>query len=708
MSDIKQNLFKLKSKYSPAWDQIQAISECMKYLKEGHKYQTLWWVTWSWKTFTMANIIEKMNKPTLIIAHNKTLAAQLAQEFKEFFPENAVHYFVSYYDYYQPEAYIAKTDTYIEKEATINEEIDRLRHAATQDLLTRKDVIIVASVSCIYGIWDISLYTEQIFDIKVWNEYPLEELLKNLVAIQYKRAHSDFKPWNFQVMWDVLEIFPSSSETIYTIEFWWNEVSQITTRNYLTGEIYEYHQSITIFPAKHTVTTKDRIEKIIPEIKQELEERLKYFQEELWDVLKYERLKTKVEYDIEMMQEVGYVNWIENYSRYLDWRKSWQASATLMDYFWDDYMVFIDESHMTISQIGWMYAWDRARKTNLVENGFRLPSAMDNRPLKFDEFESKLKQVICVSATPSKYEIEKSCDMPELFYSFDSIKWEIWNSSSTCRIIPQVIRPTWLLDPVIINRPMEFMIDDIMKNISDVIDSWEKMLITTITKRSSEELSEYLLENWIKVKYLHSEIETLERIEILKQLREWTIDVIVWVNLLREWLDLPEVSKLAILDADKQWFLRSESALIQIIGRAARNVNWTVYMYSEKLKTFDKTKFLQEIYWLYRIDNWKLCNEEWIIISEAMRKAIALTNFRRKIQKEFNTKNWIIPQTIFSEIKSMWIKPKTKDYAILDKQSLHKEISKLELEMDIAAANMNYEKAAEIRDILIELKRGKR
>ena len=384
---MSDKLFSLQSKYKPSPDQANAITQICDFIDKGHKFQTLWWVTWSGKTFTMANVIQNINKPTLIIAHNKTLAAQLAQEFKEFFPNNAVHYFVSYYDYYQPEAYVSKTDTYIEKEATINEEIDRLRHAATQDLLTRKDVIIVASVSCIYGIGDIALYTEQVFDIKVGENYAMEDLLKKLVSMQYRRAASDFKPGNFLVMWDVLEIYPASSETVITVEFWWEEVSQITSRNYLTGEIYEYHKEVTIFPAKHTVTTKDTIEKIIPDIKAELEERLAYFQS-VGDVLKYERLKTKVEYDLEMMQEVGYVNGIENYSRYLDGRESGAPPATLMDYFWNDYLTLVDESHMTFSQIGWMHAGDRARKVNLVENGFRLPSAMDNRPLKFDEFDS--------------------------------------------------------------------------------------------------------------------------------------------------------------------------------------------------------------------------------------------------------------------------------------------------------------------------------
>jgi len=704
---MSEKLFDLKSKYKPSPDQQNAIDKLTSYINKWHNFQTLWWVTWSGKTFTMANMIKEINKPTLIIAHNKTLAAQLAQEFKEFFPNNAVHYFVSYYDYYQPEAYVAKTDTYIEKEATINEEIDRLRHAATQDLLTRKDVVIVASVSCIYGIGDISLYTEQVFDIEVWKEYVMEDLLKRLVNLQYRRSASDFKPGQFMVMGDVLEIFPASQETVFTIEFWWDEVSQITSRNYLTWEIYEYHREVTIFPAKHTVTTKDRIEEIVPEIKKELDERLEFFQS-TWEVVKFERLKAKVEYDIEMMMEVGYVNGIENYSRYLDGRKPWDSPATLMDYFWDDYLMLVDESHMTFSQIGWMYAWDRARKTNLVENWFRLPSAMDNRPLKFDEFENKIKNVVAVSATPGKYDIQRSCNNPDVFYEFDPIKDWVWKDSEDIRIVPQMMRPTWLLDPEIVLKPMEYMVDDIMKNISDVVEKNERLLITTITKRSSEELTDYLLSNGIKVKYLHSEIDTLERLETLKELREWKIDVIVWVNLLREWLDLPEVSKICILDADKQGFLRSESSLIQIIWRAARNQNGRVYMYSEQLKKFDPAKYEQEEDWLYRIDKAKLCNDDWLVVSEAMRKAINLTYYRRNLQKEYNEKNWITPKTVYSQIKDMWLNTNKKDYSKVDKKSITKEISRLELEMDIAAANMEYEKAAEIRDQILELKKAKK
>jgi len=731
---MTEKIFKLKSKYSPAWDQEEAIEACNKYLDKWHKWQTLWWVTWSWKTFTMANLIEKQNKPTLVIAHNKTLAAQLAQEFWEFFPDAAVHYFVSYYDYYQPEAYVSKTDTYIEKEATINEEIDRLRHAATQSLLQRKDVIIIASVSCIYGIWDIRMYVEQIFNLKVGQVIPIEDILKKLVLVQYKRAWADFKPWNFQVMWDLLEIYSPSQETVYSLEFWWDEISQISRRNYLTWEVYEYLDEIKIFPAKHTVSSKDKIAEIIPQIKAELEDRLDTF-ELSWDAVKIERLKTKVEYDLEMLEEVGYVNWVENYSRYLDWRNPWDPAQTLMDYFGDDFLTLIDESHMTIPQIGWMYAWDRARKQNLIDNGFRLPSAFDNRPLQFDEFEAKLNQVVAVSATPNIFEIRASENNPVIFwdekwkkinkeeidkqnlifkktskfYNFEPTRDWKWKHSENCRIIPQVIRPTWLLDPEIELKPMEFMVDDIMANLKIVIDKNQRMLITTITKRSSEELTDYLLENWISVKYLHSEVETLERLEILKELREWQIDVIVWVNLLREWLDLPEVSKIAILDADKQGFLRSESALIQIIWRAARNAEWKVTMYVEQRKNDIEWEFEENrLLWqkIKRVDKWRFINEDNLIISNAMKKAIELNYYRRWIQQEYNKKNWIIPKTVYSSIKEVAVKNIKRDYSIQNEKEVKKTISTLELEMDIASANMEYEKAAEIRDEILRLKKG--
>ena len=709
---MTEQIFKLKSKYKPSPDQQKAIDELVKNIWEWKDFQTLWWVTWSWKTFTMANVIQKLQKPTLIIAHNKTLAAQLALEFKEFFPENSVHYFVSYYDYYQPEAYVSKTDSYIEKEATINEEIDRLRHAATQDLLTRRDVIIVASVSCIYGIWDIEEYKDQVFSLEVWKNYEMEEILKKLITIQYKRAWADFKSGNFQVLWDVLEIFPASSEYIYTIEFWWNEISQITLRNHLTWEIYEYLQEIDIFPAKHTVSSKATIERIVPEIKKELEERLKFF-ESIWDVLKHERLKAKVEYDLEMMQEVGYVNWIENYSRYIDGREEWKPGYTLIDYFPKDFLTFVDESHMSFSQIWWMYAWDRSRKENLVEHWFRLPSALDNRPLRFEEFEAKMNKVIAVSATPAKYEIEKSSVSPERFFSYDPRKDWVWVADENNRIIPQIMRPTWLLDPEIIIKPMEFMVDDIMKNISEVVEKNERLLVTTVTKRSSEELTEFLLDNWVKVKYLHSEVDTLDRLEILKELRQWKIDVIVWVNLLREWLDLPEVSKICILDADKQWFLRSESSLIQIIWRAARNQNWKVYMYVEQVtlwweKWVDLEKLPLEYDGLYRLDKAKLLNNDWFVISEAMRKSINMTYYRRNLQQKYNEEHGITPKTVFSEIKDIWIKSKDEKNWKKERYSVEKDLKRLELEMDLAASNMEFEKAAEIRDLIIELKKWKK
>ena len=726
-------MFKLKSKYSPTWDQPKAIESITNYLNNKNKFQTLWWVTWSWKTFVMANIIEKVKKPTLIIAHNKTLAAQLALEFKDFFPESAVHYFVSYYDYYQPEAYAVKTDTYIEKEATINEEIDRLRHAATQDLIKRKDVIIVASVSCIYWVWDIRAYQDAIFKLKVWEIYSIEVLIKTLILLQYKRAWWDFKPWMFQVMWDLLEIFSSSQESVYSIEFFWDEIDRITRRNYLTWEVYEILQEVDIFPAKHTVTTKEQINQIIPLIKSELEERLEYFKE-IWDLLKYERLKTKVEYDIEMMQEVGYVNGIENYSKYLDERKTWEPPYTLIDYFGDDFLCFVDESHMTISQIWWMYAWDRARKENLVNHWFRLPSALDHRPLRFEEFENKIPQMVLVSATPWKYDIEKSSTYPDKFFEFNPINDWAWQDSKENRIVPLVIRPTWLLDPLIELRTMNYMVDDVLKNINECVENNEKMLITTLTKRSSEELTDYLLENWVKVRYLHSEIETLDRIDILRDLRLWKIDVIVWVNLLREWLDLPEVTKIAILDADKQWFLRSTSALIQIIWRAARNSKWKVYMYSEEVKSYkwEKLTFLKESNefvldnkeklapndylltenWdkipLFKFDEWKYFTQDKIFVSNAMKSSINLTNYRRNLQNNYNIKNNITPTTVYSEIKEIWIKTKNKDYALISEKDLEKELKKLEFEMWVAAANQEYELAADLRDMIIELKRGKK
>ena len=603
----------------------------------------------------MANIIAKLDRPALIIAHNKTLAAQLAQEFKEFFPNNAVHYFVSYYDYYQPEAYIVKTDTYIEKEATINEEIDRLRHAATESLLSRRDVIIVASVSCIYSLGDVSEYIGQVLEVETKKTYVFEDLIDNLVRLQFRRSTYDFGPGMFQIMGDTIDIFPSSSETIWSLEFFGNELDRISRRNHFTGEVYENAEKIRIFPAKHTIAAAGKIEEILPRIKEELTSRLKVFTDS-GDLVKAERLKTKVEYDLEMMAEVGYVNGIENYSMYISGRSPGDTPSTLLDFFPDDFLTFIDESHMTIPQIGGMYAGDHARKVNLIENGFRLPTAFENRPLRFGEFESKTKQVVCVSATPSAYELEHSNTIAE-----------------------QVIRPTGLLDPKIEIEDMKYVVDSLMKHISEVKKRGERALITTLTKKSSEELAEFLASNGVKVAYLHSEVETLDRLEILKNLRIGKTEVIVGVNLLREGLDLPEVSFIGILDAEKQGFLRSTPSLLQIIGRAARNANGLVVMYAREK-----------------------------IISDSMKKAIDITNGRREIQQAYNEKHGITPTTVYSTIKDMGI-PKKRDYSLHEEgENLDKRIARLELEMDVAAANLDFELAAELRDAIIEMKKGKK
>jgi excinuclease ABC subunit B len=641
--------FKLIAPYKTIIPQQNTINSILDSLKKQNKYQTVLWVTWSGKTFIMANIIESLQKPTLIIAHNKTLAAQLASEFKEFFPNNAVHYFVSYYDYYQPEAFVKKTNTYIEKEATINEEIDRLRHAATESLLSRKDVIIVASVSCIYWIWEVKDYLENTIKFEVNKIYKTEDIIKKLVDLQFKRTNYDFKPWMFRVQWDIIEIFPSSEEFVWVLDFFNNKLEKILKKSYLLNNILEERDSITIFPAKHTITTDQVIKNIVPKIKNELEKRIKFFKKNNM-LIEAERLKTKVEYDIEMMQETWYVNWIENYSMYLSWRKEWQSPSTLIDFFQKDFLTFIDESHITISQIGWMHAWDRSRKESLINAWFRLPSAFENRPLRFNEFLEKINQTIFVSATPKEFELKNSKVVAE-----------------------QIIRPTWLLDPQIIVNDMKFAVDDITNNIAIVKKRWEKILVVTLTKKSSEQLTEYFISNWIKASYLHSEIDTLERLEILKNLRTWKTDVLVWVNLLREWLDLPEVSLICIIDAEKQWFLRSTNSLLQIIWRASRNVNWNIIMYSYNKK-----------------------------VSKSMKEVIDITNKRRVLQEEYNKKNNITPTTIYSKIKDFWIWNKNLN----EKKSINYklEIKKLELEMDVAAANLDFEKAAQIRDLIIELK----
>ena len=647
------SIFRLESKYSPTGDQPHAIATLLESLDAGNQFQTLLGVTGSGKTFTMANIISRLQRPALILAHNKTLAAQLAQEFKEFFPDNAVHYFVSYYDYYQPEAFVVKSGAYIEKEATINEEIDRLRHAATESLLTRKDVIIVASVSCIYGIGEADEYEKQCLRFKVGEDYPLEAVLAALVNLQFKRSTADFKPGMFHVLGDTLEIWPSSSEEIYRLEFFGDTLEHIARTEYLTHRVFEYRDEIIVFPAKHFVTSKSIIDEVIPRIKAEMEGQVEYFKN-AGKLVEAERIQMRVEYDMEMLTEVGFVNGIENYSMYLSNRNPGDSPSTLLDFFPKDYLMFVDESHMTIPQIGGMYAWDRARKENLVNYGFRLPSALENRPLKFDEFEKKSGQTIFVSATPGKYE-----------YAQDSV------------IAEQIIRPTGLIDPPITIEDMEYMVDSLMRNITQAIDRGERSIITTITKKSSEDLAQYLSENGMKVRYLHSEIETLERLEILRDFRMGVIDVVVGVNLLREWLDLPETSFIGILDAEKIGFLRSKTSLLQIIGRAARNINGHVIMYSHGKK-----------------------------MSIAMTEAIEETMRRREVQMAYNTKHSITPRTIISSIKEIGIPSKKKDaFDGGHIANIWVYIKRLELEMDVASANLDFERAAEIRDELLAVRK---
>ncbi len=645
--------FHLHSPYSPAGDQPKAIQELLDGLKNGASQETLLWVTGSGKTFTMANIIETLQRPALILAHNKTLAAQLAQEFKEFFPENAVHYFVSYYDYYQPEAYVVKTWSYIEKEATINEEIDRLRHAATESLLTRKDVIIVASVSCIYGIGEVSEYEKQCLKFRVWENYTIEAIISSLVNLQFRRSTADFKGGMFHVLGDMLEIWPSSSEEILRLEFFGDTLERITKTEHLTHRVTEEKKEVVVFPAKHFVTSKSMVDAIMPKVKQELENQIAYFQS-MGKLVEAERIKMRVEYDMEMLAEVGYVNGIENYSMYLSGRIPWLPPSTLIDFFPENHLTFIDESHITIPQIRGMYAGDRARKENLVGYGFRLPSALENRPLRFEEFEKKLTDTIYVSATPGPYEYEHSTVIAE-----------------------QVIRPTGLLDPHISVEDMEYMVDSLMRHIALARSRGERAIITTITKKSSEDLARYLAENGLKVRYLHSEIETLERLEILRDYRMGVIDVIVGVNLMREWLDLPETSFIGILDAEKIGFLRSKTSLLQIIGRASRNVNGYVVMYSHGKKE-----------------------------SIAMTDAIAETNRRRKVQEDYNIKHGITPKTIISSIKEIGIPSKRKDaFDGGHIANVEVYIKRLELEMDVAAANLDYERAAEIRDELMSARK---
>ncbi len=667
---MENKLFKLKSDFDPSGDQPEAIAKLERGLLAGLKHQTLLGVTGSGKTFTMAKIIEKVQKPTLIISHNKTLAAQLYAEFKEFFPENAVHYFVSYYDYYQPEAYIARTDTYIEKDADVNEEIDRLRNAATSALFSRTDTVIIASVSCIYGLGNPEEYQNLSINLKVGEERSRDRLLRLLADVQYERNDKSLERGKFRVRGDILDIQPSYEEFAYRIEFFGNEIDKIKLVNPLTGEILNSLNELEIFPAKHFVTTKELIVEASRKIQAELEARVKQFESE-GKLLEAQRLSQRTNYDLEMLNELGYCSGIENYSRFLSNREEGSEPATLLDYFPEDFLLLIDESHMTIPQIRGMYNGDRARKQNLVDFGFRLPSALDNRPLKFHEFEKHVKQAIYVSATPAEYELVHSTE--------NQVKTSAEFYEARRRgvdfpaVAEQVIRPTGLTDPTIEVRPTEGQIDDLIKEIRAATAKKQRVIITTLTKRMSEELSQYLAEMGIKVKYIHSDIHTLERPEILRDLRLGVYDVIVGINLLREGIDLPEVSLVAILDADKEGFLRGEQALIQTIGRAARHQDGRVIMYGDK-------------------------------ITGSMQRAIDETERRRKIQLQYNIDHGITPQGIKKAIKDIvHAKHEEKeapefDITKIPAEELGRLVKDLERKMDLAAKNLEFERAAELRD----------
>ncbi len=647
--------FKIKSDYSPTGDQPAAIAALSENLGNEVKEQTLLGVTGSGKTFTMANVVVNMQRPTLVMCHNKTLAAQLYSEFKQFFPDNAVHYFVSYFDYYQPEAYIARSDTYIEKDSQINEEIDRLRHAATSSLLSRRDVLIVASVSCIYGIGSVEDYNELSVKIKAGETRKRDKLLRHLTDIQYQRNDTDFHRGTFRVRGDVVDIFPAGEEMAYRIEFFGDVIERITKIDPLTGEIAEQLKNLKVYPGSHYVTPERKLKSALSRIQSELEERTKYFNDN-GKLLEAQRLNQRTKFDLEMLEETGFVKGIENYSRYLTNREPGEQPATLMDYFPDDYLLFIDESHMTIPQVRGMYNGDRARKEVLVEHGFRLPSALDNRPLTFTEFERHINKVVYVSATPAEYELSHSSEP-----------------------IQQIIRPTGLVDPQIEVRPVTHQVDDLMAEIRSAVSDHHRVLVTTLTKRMAEDLSEYLKELGIKVAYLHSDVDTLDRTDILRDLRLGVYDVVVGINLLREGLDLPEVSLVAILDADKEGFLRSEQSLVQTIGRAARHERGRVIMYADK-------------------------------VTGSMQRAIDETNRRRKIQEEHNKKHGITPAGIAKNIdKGMRPDLPDSEKPKLDLKKIPRDeykhlIRDLTSQMDMAAANLQFERAAELRDFINEIK----
>lgn len=650
--------FELVSPYEPTGDQPQAIEELVQGFKEGNQFQTLLGVTGSGKTFTMANVIKQLNKPTLVLAHNKTLAAQLYSEFKEFFPHNAVEYFVSYYDYYQPEAYVASTDTYIAKDSSINDDIDKMRHSATAALIDRKDVIVVSSVSCIYGIGDPDEYRNQMLSFRVGMIKDRDMVIDELTDIQYSRNDMDFQRGTFRVRGDVLEIMPVSTfEDGIRIEFFGDEIDRICEFDPLTGEVRRSLNFTCIFPASHYVVGQEKLNKALTRIEAELADRVRYFKSQD-KLIEAQRIEERTNFDIEMMRETGFCSGIENYSGPLSGRETGETPSTLLDFFGDDFLLIVDESHITIPQVGGMYAGDRSRKMNLVDYGFRLPSALDNRPLNFEEFESKLDQVMFVSATPSKYEEEHEMKRVE-----------------------QIIRPTGLLDPPVEVRPVEGQIDDLLTEVFKETEKGNKVLVTTLTKRMAEDLTDYMRENGVKVKYLHSDIDTMERVEIVRDLRMGVFDVLVGINLLREGLDIPEITLVAILDADKEGFLRSETSLVQTIGRAARNSDGHVIMYADS-------------------------------ITRSMKYALDETARRREIQDAYNKEHGITPKTIVKEIRDLISNevaedvPRNdkKDIESMTRKELEAEIKKLTKNMNIAAADLNFEAAAELRDRIRELK----
>lgn len=649
--------FKLHSEYQPTGDQPQAIEALVKGFKEGNQMQTLLGVTGSGKTFTMANVIAQLNKPTLILAHNKTLAAQLYSEFKEFFPENAVEYFVSYYDYYQPEAYVPSTDTYIEKDSSINDEIDKLRHSATAALIERKDVIVVSSVSCIYGIGNKEDYANMMLSLRPGMMREMDEVIDRLIDIQYVRSEMDFRRGTFRVRGDVLEILPVSTfEDAIRIEFFGDEIDRIVEFDPLTGQVKRSMNFVAIFPASHYVVAKDKLERALVTIKEELEKQVAYFKEND-KLLEAQRISERTNFDIEMLRETGVCSGVENYSRHLTGQKPGEPPSTLIDFFGDDFLLIVDESHITLPQVRGMYAGDQSRKQTLVDYGFRLPSAKDNRPLNFSEFEERIDQIMFVSATPNVYEGEHEMLRAE-----------------------QIIRPTGLLDPPVEVRPVEGQIDDLLTEVYKEVEKKNKILVTTLTKRMAEDLTDYLKENGVRVKYLHSDIDTLERVEIVRDLRMDVFDVLVGINLLREGLDIPEVTLIAILDADKEGFLRSETALIQTIGRAARNAEGHVIMYADT-------------------------------ITRSMENAIRETNRRREIQDEYNKEHGITPKTIKKEIRDLIAisseaveEKDEKDIESMSKKELKAQIEKVTKKMNQAAADLNFEDAVVYRDKLKELK----